>query len=625
VDTVPDSDERFRLLANSVPVLIWMSGTDPRRTWFNEPWLTFVGRNMEQELGDGWLENVHPDDVDQSLKTYRDAFNARLSVSIQYRLKRSDGTYRWMRDDGAPVHDAGGELTGYVGSSTDISDQKHLEEAALSLSFANEIIASSDDAILSKTLDGVITSWNVAAERMFGYTAKEACGKRIDIIIPYDRIQEERMILERLRRGERIDHYETVRRSKDGRSFDISLTISPVRDESGKIIGASKIARDITDRKRAEFEHKESERRKDEFLAILAHELRNPLAPVRNAVHYLKLKGPEDTDLRRPIEMIDRQVAQMARLIDDLLDVSRISRGVLELRRERFALAEVVGAAVDGCHDQIQAQGQTLRVSLPKEPVELEADRERLIQVLYNLIANASKYTPTSGRIELTAAARNRILDVSVKDNGIGIPPGKLTEIFELFSRVDSSLERQGGLGIGLTLARQLTELHGGTIEARSDGIGRGSEFVLKLPIVAAKASAAAVQSPEPGPACTPLRILVADDSYDAVESLALLLQMAGHDVHKAFDGEAAITSAEKFKPDVALLDIGMPKANGYEVARSIREHPWGKRIYLVALTGWGQEADKLRAQDVGFDAHLVKPVAPEALNRLLATVCVPS
>jgi PAS domain S-box-containing protein len=567
---------------------------------------------------DGFLALVHEEDRSTVAQAVENAIKQRTDYEVEFRFRHASGEWRWMEGRGRAVYDGAGLPTTLYGIGADVTDRKL---AQVEHAYATAIIASSDDAILSKNLNGIITSWNAGAERMFGYTADEAIGKPIEIIIPIDRIQEEREILRRLRAGERIEHYETVRRAKNGRTLDISLTISPVRDGSGRIIGASKIARDITDRKRAEVELREADRRKDEFLAILAHELRNPLAPVRNSIHYLKLKGPRDGDLRRPIEMIDRQVAQMTRLIDDLLDVSRISRGVLELRRERFTLAEVVEAAVDGCRDQIKAQGQTLRVIVPKKTVELEADRERLVQVLYNLLTNAAKYTPSGGQINLTATARDRTLEVSVKDNGIGIPPGRLTDIFKLFSRVDSSLERQEGLGIGLTLARQLTELHGGTIEARSEGIGRGSEFVVKMPVVAVAEAAAADASPDPGPACKPRRILVADDNHDAVESLTLLLQLAGHDVHKAFDGQAAMTSAEELKPDVALLDIGMPKANGYEVARHIREHLWGKRIYLVALTGWGQEADKRRAQDVGFDAHLVKPVAPEAINRLLATI----
>jgi PAS domain S-box-containing protein len=502
--------------------------------------------------------------------------------------------------------------------AAEVTERKRAEEARALLV---AIVEASDDAIVSKTLDGVITSWNVGAERIFGYSRAEAVGRSIDIIIPADRLAEERDILRRLRRGERIDHYETVRRTKDGRLLDISLTFSPVKDRTGNVIGASKIARDISDRKRVEAEREESNRRKDEFIAILAHELRNPLAPMRTAARHLKLVEQADPHARRQVDMIERQVAQMSRLIDDLLDVSRISRGALELRREHVTCSEIVEAAVDACSDEIRARGHRLEVNLPVAPVELQADRERLVQVLCNLIGNAVKYTPAGGNLDLMASVvPPGTLEVSIKDDGIGIPAGKLTEIFELFARVDDSLESQGGLGIGLTLVRQLAELHGGTIEARSNGLGHGSEFVVRLPVVVAAAVPTAT-APEPGQECSPLRILVADDNEDAAESLMLLLQLAGHDVHVVFDGEAAVAAAARLRPDVALLDIGMPRGNGYEVARRIREQPWGADIHLVALTGWGQQADKRHAEEAGFDVHLVKPVSPEALERLLASV----
>jgi len=373
------------------------------------------------------------------------------------------------------------------------------------------------------------------------------------------------------------------------------------------------------ERKRAEDALREAERRKDEFLAILAHELRNPLAPVRNAAHYLRLRELPEAELRRPVEMIERQVTHMARLIEDLLDVSRISRGMLELRLERVATADVLEAAVDACQDEVRARGHALEVTGPGRPVELLADRARLIQALSNLLSNAAKYTPTGGRIALVARATDDTLELRVKDNGIGIPPGKLREIFELFAQVDRSLERQGGLGIGLTLTRQLIELHGGTIEAKSDGVGYGSEFVLRLPIAAATAPRAHATAPAEAATAERLRILVADDNPDAVESLALLLSLAGHEVHTAFDGEQAAALAAEAKPDVALLDIGMPRLNGYDAARRIRARPETRRTFLVAVTGWGQEDDRRRATEAGFDAHLVKPVSPEALNQLLA------
>jgi signal transduction histidine kinase len=369
----------------------------------------------------------------------------------------------------------------------------------------------------------------------------------------------------------------------------------------------------------AEGQLRESDRRKDEFLAILAHELRNPLAPARNAAYFMKLQGPNQPDLQRAVEMIERQIEQMARLIDDLLDVSRISRGTLELRRERLDLHAIVEAALEVCRQDTSARRHALSVHLPPPPVVLHADRERLIQVLCNLITNATKYTPSGGRIEIVAETADDRLEITVRDNGIGIPAEKLSEIFELFAQVDRTFDGGGGLGIGLTLVRQIVELHGGTVEARSDGIGRGSEFVVRLPIAPAHPVAREAEPEAAPPIPTPKRILAADDNRDAAESLAALLELEGHEVRVVFDGEAAIESTRSFVPDIALLDIGMPKRNGFDVARHIRTQPWGAACYIVALTGWGQERDRARAREAGFDAHLVKPVEPGALSRLLA------
>ena len=309
----------------------------------------------------------------------------------------------------------------------------------------------------------------------------------------------------------------------------------------------------------------------------------------------------------------------MTRLIDDLLEVSRLTSGLLKLRRERMELADVVEAAVEGSRDQIETRGHTLRVRLPKKPVVMYADRDRLVQVLSNLVSNAAKYTPRGGRIEVFAETLGNELQISISDNGMGIPAEKLSEIFELFAQVDRSLERQGGLGIGLTLARQLVELHGGTIEARSPGVGHGSEFVVQLPIE--KGPDTAVSGERPASQTHPRRILVVDDNEDSAESLAMLLRAAGHEARLAMDGAAALRMAEDLRPEVVFLDIGMPKMNGYEVARQMRERPWAKQAHLVALTGWGQEEDRRRAQEAGFDDHLVKPASAAVLTQVLSAV----
>jgi PAS domain S-box-containing protein len=465
--------------------------------------------------------------------------------------------------------------------------------------------------------DGAILWANEAELEMLGYAREEYVGHPIaEFHVDQAAIAD---LLARLHRGEKVGEQESRMRCKDGSVKTVLIDSSVLWDE-GRFVHTQCFTRDVTDKKRAETEREEANRRKDEFMAILGHELRNPLGPVRNAAHYLKLKGSSDPDSRRAVEMIERQVATMARLIDDLLDVSRLSRGSLELRRSRVPLLQIVEQAVDACRGDVDAKRHRLRMTLPAGPVEVDADRERLVQVLCNLIGNSAKYTPLGGEIDVAIAVNGHGIEVTVKDNGIGIPKGSLTKIFELFARVDGSLEGQGGLGVGLNLVRQIVDLHGGTIEARSDGIGLGSEFVLRLPIVSSPGTTVArvPEKPSVGPPC---RILVADDNPDAVETLKLILEAAGHDVHTALDGEAALRLAEEIRPRLALLDIGMPRMNGYEVARRIRASPWGRPIHLVALTGWGQESDKQRGKEVGFDAHFVKPVAPEALQRLIATI----
>ena len=463
--------------------------------------------------------------------------------------------------------------------------------------------------------DGTVLWANDAELEMLGYARDDYVGHPIAAFHVDQQAVED--MTARLRCGEKVLDHPARMRCKDGSIKSVLIDASVLWDE-GRFVHNQCFTRDVTERERVEAERDEMDRRKDEFIAILAHELRNPLAPVRSAAHYLALRTGPESELARPVAIIERQVAQMARLIDDLLDVSRMSRGVLVLRPERVACADVVEAALDACRDELQAKGHELRVETPAGHVELEADRERLVQILCNLLGNAIRYTPANGRIGLEVVARDHTLEIAVRDDGVGIPPGKLEEIFDLFARIDRSFERQGGLGIGLTLVRQLVELHGGTIEARSGGVGHGSEFVLRLPIVVS-AAPAPVPAVELAPVSAPLRILVADDNEDAVEGLALVLELRGHAVQTAFDGEQAMAIFEQHRPDVALLDIGMPLADGYEVARAIRAHPWGTTTYLIALTGWGQRSDRARAQEAGFDAHLVKPVPQHALDRLLA------
>jgi len=505
------------------------------------------------------------------------------------------------------------------------------------------IVSSSEDAIISKTLNGVITSWNAGAERLFGYSPAEAIGQSMTLIIPTERHAEENEILQRIRRGERVEHFETVRVAKSGQTIDVSLTISPVRDRRGRVVGASKVGRDITARKRAAEESQaaqkllmenrdelqrlnaelsEADRRKDEFLAVLAHELRNPLAPIRNAVHYLGLKASPDPALRNARDIIDRQVRHLVRLVDDLLDISRISSGKIGLQKERVSLALIVTNAVESSRPAIESENHQLTVTLPAEPVYLEADLTRLAQVLQNLLNNAAKYTPPGGKIGLHAVFDGHSVSIRVVDTGIGIPREMLPRVFDLFTQVDRSIERSsGGLGIGLTLVQRLVELHGGTVEARSEGPDKGSEFIVRLPASAESSGDSAPANSSDAKSVRRVRVLIIDDNIDAADTLTEMLRASGHDVATAYDGAAGLVAVDSHRPDVVLLDIGLPKVNGYNVARKIRESDPQRRIVLVAVTGWGQDEDRRRSQQAGFDHHLVKPVDPTSLDQIFARI----
>jgi PAS domain S-box-containing protein len=372
-------------------------------------------------------------------------------------------------------------------------------------------------------------------------------------------------------------------------------------------------------------ELKDVDRRKDEFLAMLAHELRNPLAPLRNAAEMLRVKAPVEPEVRWGRDVIERQVDALTRLIDDLMDISRITRNRLELRRQRVGLAEVVNGAVEASRPLIDEHRHVLTVSLPSRPVYLDADLVRLVQVFLNVLNNAAKYTEPGGRIRLTGVLQGDEVVVRVADTGVGIPAEKLPSVFELFFQADRSLERsQGGLGVGLSLVRRLVELHGGRVQAHSEGIGKGSEFTIRLPVLAETPPAMQRRAPAAGDAARPTgvrRILVVDDNRDAADSLTLLLRFDGHEVETAYDGAEAVEVAERLQPDVILLDIGMPQLNGYDACRRIRAERWGETMVLIALTGWGQAEDKRRTEEAGFDAHVVKPVDPGELLKLLGTL----
>jgi signal transduction histidine kinase/ActR/RegA family two-component response regulator len=419
--------------------------------------------------------------------------------------------------------------------------------------------------------------------------------------------------------------FEELISESDGEHVYSSIK-APLFDASDNPDGIVAVSTDITERKRLEHALREADRRKNEFLATLAHELRNPLAPVRYALQVISLKGPNTPQVNWAVELIERQTKYMSRLIDDLLDVSRISRNTLRLRRERIELSEVINSALETSRPLIESSGQELIVNLPPQAVYLDGDVVRLAQVFSNLLNNAAKYgkgPQEKGSIHLNAERKDNCVTVAIKDKGIGIAPAMLPRIFEMFTQAARTVEQfEGGLGIGLSLSRQLVEMHGGVIEARSEGLGKGSEFSVTLPTAISSARPSS-EVPKGSLASSPpkRRILIADDNADVSEAFAIMLETLGHDVEIATNGVEAVGKADQFRPEIIVLDIGMPGINGYGAARLIREKEWGKKVVLVAITGWGNESDKRLSQEAGFNAHLVKPVDPVELSQLLESL----
>lgn len=790
-DALRKSELQLRLIMDHAPIFITSCDTESRFRFVNRGYAARFGLRPDEIVG-RTVSEVLGEDARESIQPYIDVVLSGRSVEFEQEVPYQRLGRRHMRCAYEPEFNPAGQVQGWVAVIDDITERRQAEQSRILL---GAIVESSDDAIISKTRDGRILSWNSGAERLFGYSASEAIGQSILLLIPSDRHDEEASILKRLNRGEHIEHYETVRRTKSGGLIDVSLSISPLRDKTGQIIGASKIARDITTRKRAEQvtkfladasaalsevadfestlqkvaglavpffadwcaidmltdgnvrrlatshaspdkvqlvrelerrypplpsaqygvrnvlrtgasewvasisdemlrersrdgEHlqmmrdlklrsyicvpfksrgrilgamtfltaesgrsytpedlraaedlsnraviaienanllsalKESDRRKDEFLAMLAHELRNPLAPVRSAVEIIRPHVASHPNMKFAAEVIDRQIRQMTRLVDDLLDISRIRTGKIAIHKERIELSSVVNSAVEASRPLIEKSGHQLTVRIPQEPISLDADLTRLSQVLLNLLNNAAKYMDPGGQIWLTGERDGDQLVIRVKDSGIGISREMLPQIFELFTQVDRSLDRsQGGLGIGLTLVERLVSMHGGTITAHSQGVGQGSEFIVRLPI--AVGSGTTVSGRKQGRFSADQghpkhRIVVADDNKDSADSLSILLRMLGHEVVTAYDGENAVNQASQLQPDVVFLDIGMPKLDGYEAARRIRKLRHS-RVTIIAMSGWGQDEDRRLSKEAGFNHHLIKPVDLNAVQDLLS------
>jgi PAS domain S-box-containing protein len=511
------------------------------------------------------------------------------------------------------------------------------------------IIASSDDVIVSKTLDGVITSWNPAAQRILGYAADEAVGKHIRLIIPPDRWAEEEEVLARLRRGEKVDHFETVRRAKDGRMLNISLTVSPIRDAQGRIVGASKVARDITDRIRSERERErllvsekearqeaeDANRLKDEFLAVVSHELRSPLNAITGWASLMRSGKLDQEQTARALETILRNAEAQNQLIGDLLDVSRIVSGKLRLNIRPFQLASVIEAAIEVVRPAAEAKSIRLQLLIDPAGGPVGGDPDRLQQIFWNLLSNAVKFTPKGGRIQVRLQRINSHVEVAVSDTGRGVDPKLLPFIFERFRQGDSSTTREhGGLGLGLAIVRHLVELHGGVVKAHSEGPGKGAEFIIQLPISIVAQSAeledGARVHPSAGgiaagamPSLAGLRVLVVDDEADAREIVSTILGQAGAEVATAASVPQAIYLIDQWIPDVLISDIGMPNEDGYDLIRKVRARSSDKRgqIPAIALTALARTQDRLKVLSAGYQMHVPKPIEPIELVTVVASI----
>lgn len=635
-----ESERRFRQVIDALPVAIYTTDAEGSITHANPASIRLTGREPSPDT-DRWSVSWKlfmadgtplPNDKCPMAVALKEG---RVLHGGEYLVERPDGTRRWFCPYPTPIRDADGEVIGGINMLVDITERKEMEEERREedLRYRSLVEQVKDYAIFRTDPRGIATTWNEGVRRLFGFDEQDFIGKDVaHLIFTKEDVLKGVPELELVQAAQvgQVSNDRWMRR-KDGSRFYAMGVTSALRDDDGVLVGYTKVKRDQTTQKRLEddlrqssAELSEADRRKNEFLATLAHELRNPLAPMQNALRVMKLSNDDADAVRAASGLLERQVDHMVRLVDDLLDVSRISRGTITLRRERTNLASIIETVVETARPHFDGVDQEVSLALPSHPVYVNGDPVRLSQVVGNLLNNACKFTGEDGRIALTLESDGRQAILTVQDSGIGISAEHLTRVFDLFTQVDTSLERSaGGLGIGLALVKNMVEQHGGTVTAASDGAGRGSRFVVRLPIMTGALESAISETPDGGtsPVATVLRILVADDNLDSAESLSILLKLDGHEIHTAADGVEAVEAAEKLRPHVVILDIGMPRLNGFEACRAIRKQPWGESILLVALSGWAQDEDRRKSKEAGFNAHLVKPLQHEALLKLLATV----
>jgi PAS domain S-box-containing protein len=583
----------------------------------------------------------HPDEEPQILERIR---RGERIEHYETRRRRKDGQIIEVSVTISPIRDRIGRVIGASKIARDITERKRWQRAEVAESFLGALVDSADDAIIAKNLDGIVTSWNPAAEKLFGYAAEEIVGKPITVLFPEDHADEEAHILQRIRRGERIDHYQTRRRRKDGQLIEVEQTISPIRDNLERIIGASNITRDITEQKRAEVRERDAlrqahearrqaedaSRAKDDFLATISHELRTPMTAIMGWSRMMMTGQLPPERMQQAIETIDRNAQAQAQLIEDLLDISRIVSGRLRIEFKPVDMAAIVAAAVESVRPAAEAKRIRIQTVLSSGAGPILGDEQRLQQVVWNLLTNAIRFTPKEGFIEIHLQRIESQIEVRVTDNGMGIKPEFIPYVFDRFTQADTTITRsRGGLGMGLAIVKSLVEVHGGIVSASSEGEGKGATFVMKLPV-----SAVRTEERHPSPTRKPvlanrlkerselvgIKILVVDDEPDTSELLRFMFNETGAIVQTAGSAQEALQVFDRWRPDILVSDIGMPDVDGYELIRIIREER-NSRIPAVALTAMARVDDRVRALTAGYQMHVAKPVEPVELITIVVAL----